>query len=624
MKTSPRYRYLSWLVALLFFTVIPLHSTWAQVFSSPMMDQNFASSESSEQVQQIQQNLQVGSDGFASDLFYQEQSDLLAVQSDADLVNTITLNQPQDGATNVTITPTFQWSADPTAVGYEIALSAFGVVLQTLQIETNSISFIGSEYSLNYETTYSWKVRGYYLTSGPTPTPGPWSASSSFTTMADPTDPGDGDPESPLISFDTNLEPTELDGQEVYILKPTVADEDTLLVSLSYVPPLDDPDAVFTLQYSINNPVGGQIYDDSNPIVLTESAVIFASLGAEGYLPTYTSKEFAIVTATPAPEPIILLEPAEGDTVSKNPTLTWEDDANAEQYKLEVTPAGGEASTITKTGTSHTLSNLEPDTEYSWRVRGSNSFEEGEWSETRTFITEQDPPEQVTLLTPQDGLQDVPVSPTPSFTWTEDENATSYHFELSQGGTIVAEDEEVSGTSYSLPSGTTLSYATPYSWRVRGINAVAQGPWSTSFSFTTQEPPLENAPGIVFKVEDIDGTEQSEEEQGGYLIDPKGEFDDVPNSLFVTIAIAENEESEGVTITYGFSEDSIDLPYSDSTRISLFESTTLWAKTSKGGYEDTITSKNFDVIYPHEWPSDRFVVVWQGGGILPAYGDGAG
>ncbi len=106
------------------------------------------------------------------------------------------------------------------------------------------------------------------------------------------------------------------------------------------------------MQYSINNPVGGQIYDESNPIVLTESAVIFASLGAEGYLPTYTSKEFAIVTATPAPEPIILLEPAEGDTVSKNPTLTWEDDANAEQYKLEVTPAGGEASTITKTGTS--------------------------------------------------------------------------------------------------------------------------------------------------------------------------------------------------------------------------------------------------------------------------------
>ncbi|PTM08950.1 MAG: hypothetical protein DA443_08455, partial [Bacteroidetes bacterium] len=62
----------------------------------------------------------------------------------------------------------------------------------------------------------------------------------------------------------------------------------------------------------------------------------------------------------------------------------------------------------------------------------------------------------------------------------------------------------------------------------------------------------------------------------------------------------------------------------DSTRISLFESTTLWAKTSQDGYEDTITFKSLDVIFPHEWPSNRFVVVWQGGGILPAYGDGAG
>jgi len=95
-------------------------------------------------------------------------------------------------------------------------------------------------------------------------------------------------------------------------------------------------------------------------------------------------------------------------------------------------------------------------------------------------------PAAPTILTPAFGEEEAPIQPT--FTWTAVPTATSYEFVLAEE---IGLDDKFAIIDYSATTDINghvareqLKYDTVYHWRVRAVNDVGAGPWTTGF-FTT-------------------------------------------------------------------------------------------------------------------------------------------
>jgi hypothetical protein len=91
---------------------------------------------------------------------------------------------------------------------------------------------------------------------------------------------------------------------------------------------------------------------------------------------------------------------------------------------------------------------------------------------------------EVTLVAPSDGI--TLVSRTPSFSWTSSVEASSYTIQVSVersfGMPVI--DEEVTGTSYTIPSGK-LTHDKTYFWRVKATKGGKSTAWSKIWIFRT-------------------------------------------------------------------------------------------------------------------------------------------
>lgn len=95
-------------------------------------------------------------------------------------------------------------------------------------------------------------------------------------------------------------------------------------------------------------------------------------------------------------------------------------------------------------------------------------------------------PGEITLSAPADDAANE--WPRVTFTWQADANATSYDLQVS----TIEEDFSSPVIDQTLLSATSstvsLLFETTYYWRVRGVNAGGNGNWSSTFSFTTIAP----------------------------------------------------------------------------------------------------------------------------------------
>ncbi|MBR9977875.1 MAG: hypothetical protein KFH87_07285 [Bacteroidetes bacterium] len=189
-------------------------------------------------------------------------------------------------------------------------------------------------------------------------------------------------------------------------------------------------------------------------------------------------------TTLAAPAHAQPLDGAIGIPVSMN--LWWHAAEDADAYQLQVATDLTFGNIILErsglTGLSATVTELDHDSDYWWRLRSGNTAAVAfsDWSRPWKFSTAPDAPRQ---LTPFDGLPDVPV--TALLNWYPVLNARSYRLQLATDHAfehVVFDRAGIAGTSIEVPG--LWSYWTYY-WRLNVTTARGTSDWNRPWRFRT-------------------------------------------------------------------------------------------------------------------------------------------
>ena len=200
-------------------------------------------------------------------------------------------------------------------------------------------------------------------------------------------------------------------------------------------------------------------------------------------------------TVLELPSQVSLSSPSDDASgVVLQPTLSWSSSARSTEYDVQVSTDGFSSYVInaTTTDTSYSVgSALEYGTAYSWRVRGTNTTGDGDWSSAWDFTTKIERPSQVSLSSPSDDASGVVLQPTLS--WSSSARSTEYDMQVSLDSSFndtskfALVRENISANIYSIKN--PLEYGNNYFWRVRGTNTTGDGDWSSVWDFWTDFRP---------------------------------------------------------------------------------------------------------------------------------------
>ncbi len=167
-------------------------------------------------------------------------------------------------------------------------------------------------------------------------------------------------------------------------------------------------------------------------------------------------------------------------------TFEWNSIANANSYQIQYSTDNTFSSgvgTFTTSLLNKDISNLQPNTDYYWRVRGANVNGYSPWSTIWHFKTETAVLIAPTLIFPVDNATAIDYNST-DFSWNSVFGANGYIFEISTDNTFTSgvTSQNLTGTTNNLIG---LSPLTQYFWRVRATDGTTDGPWSSVWNFTT-------------------------------------------------------------------------------------------------------------------------------------------
>jgi hypothetical protein len=200
------------------------------------------------------------------------------------------------------------------------------------------------------------------------------------------------------------------------------------------------------------------------------------------------SKRIVVYTPPIPPSAPALLSPANGGTgQSVTLPLIWHTVSGAATYQAQLasdslfTTIIHEDSALVDTLT--TVSSLQQNSSYYWRVSATNLGGTSPWSGVWKFTTIGSSPAIPLLLSPANGATGQPVSL--QLVWGAVPTATTYQAQLATDSlftTIVHEDSTLVDTLAPVSS---LQNNTSYYWRVSAKNAAGWGAWSGVSYFTT-------------------------------------------------------------------------------------------------------------------------------------------
>lgn len=386
---------------------------------------------------------------------------------------TVVLALPDNDSLDTPLRPRFAWRAEPTSSeGYRLQL-ATSSNFSANTIERN-VLLDDTTYTPTADLlpgiTHFWRVRG--ISPGGE---GEWSETWTFRTTA-----------FPVILQSPPDKATNV------AVRPTF----TWLSfpdAVSYQVQADRDNTFNTPDYELQNITALEArfnfpFDHDSTYYWRVRAVTSNSFSSWSQVRSFT----VISNVTEPPGPISLIEPQAGEVdVERRPTFIWSSEPISQSYAFQLarssTFSASElvvtiASTLDTTYTPAV--DLDENTTYYWRVKGSNSMGDGPWTTTRSFRTRSDLPSAIQLTSPANNAAGVSTSPT--FTWQASANSQIYHLQIStsnQFTSLVYELNNLTGISHSINTG--LNLGTLYFWRVRGINGFGPGAWSEARSFTT-------------------------------------------------------------------------------------------------------------------------------------------
>jgi hypothetical protein len=345
------------------------------------------------------------------------------------------LSSPSNGATDVSTSPSLSWGSVDDATSYDVQVSTSND-FSTLEVDDNVTSTSKSLSGLDNETTYLWRVRA--KNSGET---SDWSSVWTFETEASGGGGGNGElvnleienrqvsgndyladvyanldgtwtvgsctiiinynsdglsandyDGDDLLNFDSGLSGAGYSctqgaydvGQvsiDLFILNPSVDKTSRFKIGTIKLKILDNTEFD---DFSFN---AGESEVYNNSTALTHGC----SLSSCWTGTSPTSKVIGEEASLSAPN---LSSPANSSTdISTSPTLSWTSVSEATSYDIQVSTVN-DFSTLevddNVTSTSKSLSGLNNETTYLWRVRAKNSSETSDWSSVWTFETEAD------------------------------------------------------------------------------------------------------------------------------------------------------------------------------------------------------------------------------------------
>lgn len=503
-------------------------------------------------------------------------SETYAFTTEPDLPEQISLINPENEAIDIDILPEFSWNEAELAETYEIQLADNpefdDPVLNETEIQDTTFSTVDS---LDYEQEYYWQVRGVNPAGS-----GEWSDPFTFTTrpsLPDPvvlTTPND---EEESVDLQPALKWDPSDGAETYELQ--------LADNPDFEDPLINERELDTTDYQID-------FD------LLRVTTYYWRVRAANRIGANDWTEFSFTTMLSAPAQVVLLEPEnEAEDISLQPELSWHEADGAETYQIRLADNSDFDNLILDEtdleDTTFTLDQeLENNESYYWKVRAINENGEGDWSESSSFLTVPEIPDQVTLIAPENEVQDW--STEPIFQWEPAERA--YHYQLQVADNDDFDDlfvdvADLDTTQTFSPE--ILEHETTYFWRVRATNTGGEGEWSTSRSLTTVIQPPETVNLVSPENEAVD-----------VAIDPTLEWEPAERAESYHVQLSGNPDFDNMV-----ANDSTVTESSLSLADSLQEDTTYWwrvkAKNTGGStnWSDT-WSFTTQTITSSEEPAD--------------------
>lgn len=379
---------------------------------------------------------------------------------------------PVNAATNVSLTPFFDWDSTSPADYYTLQAS-LDTSFTNLQVFTDGIlhSFLQQTAPLYPNFRYYWRVKATNPAGS-----GPYSNVFYFNTQTGP-------PAAPVLLYPAN-------GAIGINLTPTLDWIDDYSVTS------------YQTQLSTDSLFGTTIIDSTGftasqltvrPGLLTNVMTYYwrvRTTNSLGTSPWSATWKFLTLLSAPA-VPNLIAPPNNSVDISTTPTLDWDSVPFAETYRVQLSTDAGFGSFVFNIG-GLTASQynvpggaLNYNTVYYWRVNATNQAGTSPFSTVFNFRTVASPPVAApTLLAPPNGSINLPLNPT--LDWNDVFGSNGYRVLVAVDSffntTVI--DTSIVPSQVTIPLGI-LAGSTNYYWRVRGFNAGGFGPWSVTWRFRT-------------------------------------------------------------------------------------------------------------------------------------------
>ncbi len=228
------------------------------------------------------------------------------------------------------------------------------------------------------------------------------------------------------------------------------------------------------------------------------------------YIIPYMSNPVFIGLSAPS-----LVYPANFDEgIDERPEFQWTPVATADEYQAQAWQSGAMGAYLDTAVSENSVSfdeDLKSNYTYYWRVRAFSGADTSSWSSVWSFTVGLPQPSRPSLISPEDGSEDVSAKPT--FKWkgagyeTDYADAPSYEINFSKNpdfSEIIVPQDLTKDTVLKL--GDALPPDEEIFWRVQGVNDSVRGQWSLVWSFTTE--PIPAVPELI-SPEDGDSTIKS-------------------------------------------------------------------------------------------------------------------